>query len=67
MKYRIFCEVSGGVTGSRCAFLKHEGREAIFDDKDSAELEAARLTKRANGPYATATFRYTAEPLGGQS
>jgi hypothetical protein len=67
MNYRILCEVSGGVTGYRNAYLKNGGVEVIFPDKETAETEAARLMKKTNGPYRTADFRYTAEPIGGQS
>ena len=67
MKYRIFCECWGGVTGSRASYMKSGGVEVIFPDKETAETEAARLMEKTNGPYRTAEFRYTAEPIGGQS
>lgn len=66
-KFRVLCEVSGGVTGYRVAYLKNAGEEIIFPNRETAEAEAARLTTQANGPHKSADFRYTPEPLGGQS
>jgi len=62
MMFRILCEVSGGVTGYRCAYLKKDGREIKFKTQAEAEAEAARLNERTNlNPYSTADFRYTIE------
>ena len=61
MKFRIFCEVYGGVTGYSCAYLKTKGREAVFDSHDEAQRRANELNRSNNGPYATATFKYTVE------
>jgi hypothetical protein len=60
-RFRIFCEVSGGVTGYRCAYLKRKGIEEIYDDQLDAENDAAALSLKNNGPNARATFRYTVE------
>jgi hypothetical protein len=60
--FRIWCEVCGGVTGSRAAWLKHNGKIAEFATREEAEAEAAYYNKTANGnPYfaSTASFRYT--------
>lgn len=59
--FTILCEVSGGVTGYRCALLKRDGVVQQFETREAAEAEAARLNKRMNGPYASADFRYTAQ------
>lgn len=64
MNYRILCEVSGGVTGYRAAYLKDQGVEQVFDALEQAEAVAGNLnaTKNSN-PYRTADFRYTVEPF----
>jgi hypothetical protein len=62
--YGIWCEVSGGVTGYRCAWMKSNG-ELLVLTQEQAEQEAARRTKEKNSsPYRTADFTYTAKPLG---
>jgi len=63
-KFGVWCEVSGGVTGSRCAWLKRNGVRAEFDAQAEAEAEAARLMSRnGSNPYRTADFRYTAREI----
>jgi len=60
MKYRIRCRVSGGVTGTREAWLKgKDGQEARYDTREEAEREAADLNRTMNHLYSTASFRYT--------
>lgn len=60
--YRILCRVSGGVTGTREAYLKgKEGREQIFSTRQEAEAEAKRLNERMNNMHSSAYFRYTVE------
>jgi len=60
--FGIWCRVSGGVTGTREAWLKADGKVQLFDTREQAEEEAARLNKLNNGnPYRTADFRYTAQ------
>lgn len=57
---KILCEVRGGVTGYRSAFLKKDGEEVTFTDRNAAEVEAMRLNRKKNGsPYRTAAFQYT--------
>ena len=60
-KYGIFCEVSGGVTGYRCAWLKAgDGKERVFKNMETARAEARRLSEKTNGnPYRKADFRYS--------
>lgn len=62
MKWKIWCQVSGGVTGYRAMWLKEgDGEEASFTTREEAEREAAKLTERANAnAYRTASFCYTA-------
>jgi hypothetical protein len=57
----VWCEVSGGVTGRREAWLKHEGRVASFATQEEAAAKAAHFMRSMNGrPNAGASFRYTA-------
>ena len=60
--FKVLCKVSGGVTGTRVAYLKDaEGREKIFSTKEEGETEASALNQKINGnPYRTASFRYQA-------
>ena len=62
-KYRILCEVSGGVTGYNASYLKIGGKPITFDDKGHAEEVALSHQAKANGPYATASFKYSVEAL----
>ena len=57
--FGIWCEVSGGVTGHRAAWLKRDGRVQLFADRGAAARMASDLMARTAGPYATASFRYT--------
>jgi hypothetical protein len=60
MTIYILCEVSGGVTGYRSAYLKRDGKIVEFECRDEAEQEARRLNEKTNGnPYRTADFHYT--------
>ena len=62
--YRIWCTVSGGVTGTRSAWLKKTGDEvAQFRSREEAEEEATRLEREMNGPNAKASFYYRAVEL----
>jgi len=60
MKFRIWSEVSGGVTGSRAAWLKGEdGMPRTFETRKEAEAEAKSLDKRMNRDGARASFSYS--------
>lgn len=62
MKYGIWCEVSGGVTGHRASWLRVGDQVAEFDTFDEANAEAERLQSHRNAdPHRTALFRY--EPM----
>jgi hypothetical protein len=67
--YGIWCEVWGGVTGHRGAWLKAGGvRLAVFETLAEAEAEARRLTMRMNNKnekrsIAPVSFRYSAQCL----
>jgi len=58
-RYRIWAEVSGGVTGSRAGWLKASGKIKEFPSREAAEREAAHLSDTMKSP--TARFRYTVE------
>jgi hypothetical protein len=67
-KYGVRCQVSGGYTGTRSAWLKTgaDSRVAEFDTRAEAAAEAERLTARGRAPRrvaGTAEFSYWAEPL----
>ncbi len=59
MTYAVWCRVSGGVTGTREAWMKDANGIVRFATKDEAQTEADRLNKQMNGPYSRASFRYT--------
>jgi hypothetical protein len=59
-KFQIWCEVSGGVTGHRQAWLKADGKIQQFDTEAEAQAEADRLQQATNGnPHRKANFSYT--------
>lgn len=62
-EWGVWCEVFGGVTGPRAAWLKHDGNVQRFASKDLADHEARLLAARA-APNARANFRYTAKGFG---
>jgi hypothetical protein len=58
--FRIWCEVSGGVTGTREAWLKSAGNIYETRNREEAESEAKRLRDSiGSNPYRTASFRYS--------
>lgn len=61
----VWCEVSGGVTGYRAAWLKDsEGKIARFDSAESATEVAVFHSDQRNGnPNRTATFHYAARKI----
>ena len=64
MIYGIWCEVWGGVTGSRSSWLKEHGKIKVFTNRAEAELEAMGWTDRnARNPNRKAEFRYTVRQI----
>jgi hypothetical protein len=60
--YGVWCEVSGGVTGYRAAWLKDSFGIKRYETREEAEAEAHRLRAKPNrGP---ASFSYTVKPCG---
>lgn len=59
----ICCRVSGGVTGTREALLKENGRVKHFPTREEAQQEATRLTESASRTFHSggAEFRYWVE------
>jgi hypothetical protein len=60
-RWVIRARVWGGVTGSRESLLKSNGVVVHFATEQEARVEARRLTTTMNGPYAKASFAYSAE------
>ena len=57
--FKIRCEVSGGVTGYRCGFMKDEhGKVQTFATAAEAEVVAAQAREAVKG-NTRATFNYT--------
>ena len=62
-RYGVWCEVWGGVTGHRSAWLKNKSTLASFATLADAEAEAERLRATSARSLSRASFRYTARPL----
>tara|TARA_R110000868_G_scaffold301534_1_gene561948 strand:- start:1058 stop:1264 length:207 start_codon:yes stop_codon:yes gene_type:complete len=58
-QFKIFCQVWGGVTGSRESFMKNNGEEMLFDNRAEAGEYAQKARDRRSTPYETAQYRYT--------
>jgi hypothetical protein len=67
VKFGIWCEVWGGVTGHRTAWLKNikdSTKVWEFDDETEAQVMAAHYQNSTNSnPHRTANFSYTVRPL----
>lgn len=63
-KWGVWCRVSGGVTGTREAWAKENGKTLLFDTEDEAKALATKWQASADDAkkYATASFRYAAQP-----
>jgi len=57
MKFKIRCEVYGGITGHRTGYLKRDDKEMIFTSREEAEknLPQSKTTERG------VTFNYAIE------
>ena len=63
-KFGVWCEVWGGMTGSRESWLKENDKRKEFSSRESAERIAAELTSNvAQNPFRTANFRYTVKAI----
>lgn len=60
--FRIRCRVSGGVTGTRESYMKERGVIQYYATKVGAQKIADHYNRVSNGPFRTATFKYTVEP-----
>ena len=61
-QYGIWCRVTGGVTGTREAWLKSEGTPHLWTDRATSAAEAERLNKVMNShPHRTTYFQYRVE------
>ena len=61
-RWVILCRVSGGVTGTREAFLKQADRVEVFPTRAAAQAVADRLELQMNHEHARATFTYQPVP-----
>lgn len=69
--FGVWCRVSGGVTGTREAWLKvnirlsspHTSGEVWRGTEEEARAKAAELSNVRPSPYQTATFHYEARKL----
>ncbi len=62
MTHKIWCEISGGVTGYRAAYLKSKGVIITFPTEAAAQKHADHLTMIANRAiHSTANHKYTVE------
>lgn len=60
-KYRIWCTVSGGITGSRAAWLKSGKSDEPWEttDREAADMYASELrTSMRGGPGSTVRYTY---------
>lgn len=64
MEYGVWCEVWGGVTGSRQSWMKEDGVIQRFADKDEAQKVADDLNRSfGQNPHRVANFRYSVREL----
>lgn len=63
MMYRIWCTVSGGVTGHREAWLKVNGKVYETESYEKAQEKASDLMYEMNKRGYVATFTYTVEEV----
>jgi hypothetical protein len=59
-RWGVWCRVSGGVTGTREAWLRAGDQLMLFARREDAERLALDLDCELNGPHATADFAYAA-------
>jgi hypothetical protein len=66
--FGIWCEVWGGVTGNRAAWMKADGEIVRYETRDEAETEASVQNERTNRHRRerSANFRYTVRELDGE-
>ena len=63
-RWGVWCEVTGGVTGTRRAWLRHEDALAVYDKREDAEAEAKRLNQTiGSNPNRKAEFLYVARQM----
>jgi len=66
MEYVIHCEVTGGITGRRVAFLKDDfGNTAVFPDRETADAVVVNLRDAVRGMNTRCIFTYYAVPRTG--
>ena len=60
-KFIVMCRVTGGVTGTREAPLKREGKIRVFSSREVAEKIASSLMQAANSPAFNVDLSYWTE------
>lgn len=63
MPYRIWAEVSGGVTGHRAAWAKSNGEVLEFATREEAEGRAKKMREGMNHSRSLASFSYTVKEV----
>lgn len=63
MTYGVWCTVSGGVTGTRSAWLKENGVVQEFSTLEAANVEAQKMQRSMNNPNAVASFTYVGRAM----
>jgi len=58
MSVNIMCRVSGGMTGTREALLKRDGKVREFESLEEAQKTADELNVKMNHEHSTAQFAY---------
>ena len=62
MTHKIWCEISGGITGYRAAYLKDRNVVITFQTREQAQKHADHLTMVSNRAiHSTADYKYTVE------
>ena len=62
--FGIWCEVWGGVTGSRSSWMKRDDVVVEFATEEEAQAEADRLMEAVRSrPFSSVSFRYSARRM----
>ena len=67
MRYGVWCQVSGGITGYRYGWLKRGGVRQEFSDRGEAMRIATQLNTERNKPIRRALFAYQVLELTGEN
>ena len=62
-KWGVMARVTGGVTGTREAWLKQDGERMEFDSEDEAKQVALQRSEDANSGITATRFHYFSSPI----